>query len=84
MLTIGGEPYGIDEVDGLDLPLNILTAEIEKIGRIIDAVRAQQSAHVTEWPVDDADELVAKAQAIYRFRRRRDRLFDDYMFADPR
>lgn len=75
-----GEPH---DDDLIDLPLESLANEVEKIARFIDAVRAKQSARINEWPVEEADELAVKAQAIYRFRRRRDRAFDDGLFADP-
>lgn len=78
--------YGVgplNKVDNVELPLNIVTAEIEELGLIMDRlrIRARKS--------DDRlsgvpGGLLALAEAIYCFRRRRDDAFGRDMFSDPR
>lgn len=77
-------PLPLEEVDQIELPLDVLTAEIEKLGRIVDAIRATQATRLLDAPPDVNDELLAKAVSIYRFRRQRDDAFGQQMFADPR
>lgn len=73
-----------DEVDRVALPLNLVTAEIEKIGRILDGLRATIDTAEPIVEPTSPSALVKLARSMYRFRRVRDEEFGSSMFHDPR
>ena len=71
-------------VDLVDLPLNILTPEINEIGSIIEDIRANRVASSVVEPQREVSGLHALAESIYCFRQKRDEIFGGRVFADPR
>lgn len=73
----------LDVVDRIDLPLQLRSDDIEKLGFLIDDIRRRTAASRAYAAAADATGVLAKAQAIYRFRRTRDDEFGPKLFSDP-
>ena len=72
-----------DDIDQIELPLRLATADVEALGRILDRIRATRAKPALPSP-DFSDSLLALAESIYRFRRVRDEVFGEGSFSDPR
>lgn len=71
------------KIDAIELPLQLPTDTIERLGVLIDELRASRSSPEPSVEPSDAADLLGIAQSIYRLRRIRDDAFDNRIFADP-
>lgn len=76
-------PGAREAVDDVGLPLNLVIAEIEKLGRIIEDLRSRQVDLGVAPPSGPETGLVAVARSIYRLRRIREEVFGPSLFSDP-
>lgn len=73
------------EVDLMELPLRVGSAEIERLAAIIDALRAAKRLRPASQSlaVGGSQTPLSLAQSIYRFRRQREKTFGPKLFSDP-
>lgn len=76
-------PHTEAAIDSIELPLKLATDRIERIGCILDELKAKRDDRLAPQPAGDTLDLLGLARAMYRHRRKRDEAFEARLFSDP-